>query len=257
MRQFAAHQLETRGPDAAKSARSAHRDHFVALGEAAACQLVAHDQARWLDRLELELDNLRAAIAFREEGGDCEPGIRLVTALRTFFKARGHAAEGIEALDSLLRAPLGEGTEVVRARALAAQAYLLEQVGGYGAAESCAEEALVIARAAGDEYLVADLLDVRSFVSLRRGQPDAALPFIEEGLDIARRLGERHLTARLLAGRSFATDLKGDHVAAARDSFESVILYRQVGDQRQVGTMLGNLGYCELSTGELEAAPYT
>jgi predicted ATPase len=254
VRQFAARQLESRGPDAARGARTAHRDHFVALAEDAAPQLVGHDQGWWLDRLELELDNLRTAIAFCLEGPDGEPGVRLVTALRTFFKARGHATEGIEAIDSLLSVPLGEGTELVRARALAAQAHLLEQVGGYSEAESCAEEALVVARAVGDDYLVADLLDVSSFVSLRRGQPDAGLPLIEEGLDIARRLGEAHLTARLLAGRSFAIDLKGDHESAARDSSESVLLYRQVGDQRQVGTMLGNLGYCELSTGELDAA---
>ena len=58
----------------------------------------------------------------------------------------------------------------------------------------------------------------------------------------------------LLATRSFASDVLGEEGDASRDAAESVALYRQVGDQRQVGSMLGNLGYIELSTGEVEAA---
>ena len=254
VRQFAASKLEAEGPTAAESARAAHRDYFALLAESAAPRLVSHDQAQWLDRLDLELDNLRVAMAFSRHHQDPRHGLRLVTDLRMFFKARGHAAEGIEALKALLEAPLGDGAESIRARALAAEAYLLEQMGDYPAAESCAEEALAIARLAGDEYLVADLLDVSSFLLLRRGQPEVAMPLIESGLEIARRLEGGHLEARLLAGRAFALDVQGDHGAAARDASESVLIYRQVGDQRQVGTMLGNLGYCELSTGDLEAA---
>ena len=81
-----------------------------------------------------------------------------------------------------------------------------------------------------------------------------ALSLIDQGLGLARQLEEPQLTARLLAARAFALDVEGDHAGAARDAAESVLLYRQVGDRRQVGTMLGNLGYVELSTGELDAA---
>ena len=235
-------------------ARAAHRDHYLALAETAAPGLISHDQAQWLDRLDLELDNLRAAVAFSLEDPDPHPGIRLVTALRTFFKARGNAGEAIDALRALLDKSSSDELTLARARALAAEAYLLEQVGGYQAAELSTAEALAIARAAGDDYLVADLLDVRGFVLLRRGQVAAALELIESGLALARERGEEHLTARLLSGRSFATDVLGDHAAAARDATESVAIYRQLGDMRQVGTMLGNLGYCELSTDDLEAA---
>jgi len=91
-------------------------------------------------------------------------------------------------------------------------------------------------------------------VLLRQGQQDAALPLIELGLGLARGLAEPHLSARLLAVRAFALDVGGDHAGATRDAAESLLLYRQVGDQRQVGTMLVNLGYAELSTGDLEAA---
>jgi predicted ATPase/class 3 adenylate cyclase len=254
VRQYATRQLEGLKPAVANGARIAHINHYLAFAETAAPRLVARDQADWLDRLDLELDNLRAAIAFSLKQTDPAPGIRLVAALRMFWKARGHATEGVEALRALLDVPAAQGATLGRARALATAAYLLEQTGGYAIAETYCDEAMAIARSAGDDYLVADLLDVRAFVLLRRGQQAAALPIIELGLGLARRLEEPHLTARLLAVRSFALDVGGDHVGATRDAAESVRLYRQVGDRREVGTMVGNIGYAELSMGDLDTA---
>jgi predicted ATPase/class 3 adenylate cyclase len=254
VRQYAARQLESLGPAAADDARKAHRNHYLALAEAARPQLVSRDQSEWLDRLDLELGNIRAAIAYSLKRRNPAPGLRLATALREFWKTRGYATEGIEALRALLDLPARKKQALLRAQGLAAAAYLLEQSGGYTAAEQYCEEGLAIARAGGDDYLVADLLYLRAVVLLRRGRPGQALPFIESGLSLARRDSELHVTARLLAARSFALDLQGDHAAAARDAREAVLLHRQAGDTRHIGTMLGNLGYAELSLGELDAA---
>jgi predicted ATPase/class 3 adenylate cyclase len=254
VRQYATRRLEEHDRSAADEVRAAHRDHYLALAESAAPQLVANDQAEWLDRLDLELDNLRAAIAFSLQQADLAPGIRLVASLRIFWKARGHAAEGADALRALLRLPGAQRATLLRARALATGAYLLEQLGGYAIAEEYCDEALGVARSAGDDYLVADLLSVRAFVRVRRGQQAAALPLVELGLDLARRLDDPHLTARLLSVRSFAVDVEGDHAGAARDAAASLVLFRQAGDRREVGTMLGNLGYAELAMGDLESA---
>ena len=254
VRQYATRQLRAQSEVAANDAETAHRNHYLAVAEAAAPHLTAEDQADWLDRLDLELDNLRAAIAFSLKQPDLEPGIRLATSLRVFWKARGHAAEGVDAIRALLDLSAADGATLVRAQALATVAYLLEQTGGYALAERYCEDALVIARSAGDDYLVADVLAIRAFVLLRQGQQGSALSLIESGLTLARRLNEPHLTARLLAVRSYAVDVEGDHVGSARDAGESLLLFRQAGDHREVGTMLGNLGYAELSIGDLAAA---
>jgi tetratricopeptide (TPR) repeat protein len=142
--------------------------------------------------------------------------------LRVFWKARGHTTEAVEALRALLGVPTAQEPVLLRSRALATAAYLLEQTGGYETAEEYCAEALAIARSAGDDYLVADLLDVRAFILLRRGQRARALSLIDQGLGLARRLEEPHLTARLLAARAFALDVAGDHAGAARDAVESV-----------------------------------
>ena len=147
----------------------------------------------------------------------------------------------------------GEAT-LPHARALAMAAHLLGQTGSFAIAEDYCQEALAIAGAAGDNYLVGDLLYVRAWVLLRQGQRGAALPLIEPGLGLARHLGEPHLTANLLSAQAHARYAAGDHAGAARNAAEALPLFRQAGDRQHVGTMLGNLGNYELSAGDLDAA---
>ena len=254
VRHYAAGQLDALGPAAAGAARIAHRDYYAALAEAAAPQLVAGDQAAWMGRLDAELDNLRAAIAFSLTQADPAPGLRLAASLRAFWLARGHAAEGVGVLQALLEAPAAQAATLPRALALAAAARLLQHTGGYSIAEDFCEEAQAIARALGDEHLVADLLALRGLVLVRQGHRDAALPLIEQGLDLARRLGQVHLTARLLSARAYAMYAEGDHAGAARETAEALRLFRQAGDRLRVGALLGNLGYYEMSADDLDAA---
>jgi predicted ATPase/DNA-binding CsgD family transcriptional regulator len=255
VRQYATGQLEAIGPAAVADTRTAHRDYYLELAEAAAPQLAAADQGAWLDRLDAELGNLRAAIAFSLTQADLEPGLRLAAALRRFWVARGHAAEGASVLRALLDAPAAQGTTLARARALTVAARLLEHTDdGYAIAASYCEEAVGIARAAGNEYLVAEALHEQAWVLLRQGQTVAALPLIELGLCLARRLGGPHLIARLLSGREYATIIDGNHADAIRDSVEALSLYRQTGDRLREGATLSNLGYFELTAGDLDAA---
>ena len=254
VRQYAAGQLDAMGAAAVGAARMAHRDYYLAIAEQAAPQLSPAEQAAWLDRLGAELGNLRAAIAFSLTQADPVPGLRLAASLWGYWRIRGHAAEGAGVLRALLDMPAGQETTLLRARALTDAAHLLVHTGDYAIAEDYCQEALTIARAVGDERLVAEVLSQHAGVLLPQGKADAALPLIESGLGLARRLGELHLTARLLAARAFATSVTGDQEAAARDAGESLRLFRQAGDQIQTARMLDNIGYDELSAGDLNAA---
>lgn len=254
IRQYAAVQLDAYGPAAANATRAAHRDYYLALAEAAAPQLVAADQITWLDRLDAELGNLRAAIAFSLTQADPEPGLRLAASLREFWQARGHAAEGAGVLRAFLDGPAAQRATLPRARALTAAARLLEKTDGYAVAGEYCEEALAIARAAGDENLAAEALYEGAWVLLRQGQPGAALPLVEPGLGLARSLGEPHLIGRLLSAQFYATYIDGNPADAARYAAEALRLFRQAGDRLQAGATLGNLGYIELSARDLDAA---
>jgi predicted ATPase/DNA-binding CsgD family transcriptional regulator len=253
VRRYAGDQLEALGPPAAEAAQRAHLDYYLVLAETAAGPLVGADQAAWLDRLDAELGNLRAAIACSLTKTDVEPGLRLATSLHIYWEVRGHAAEGAAALRALLDGRVARPAMLLRARALAVAADLLDKTGGYAIAGDYCDEALPIARAAGDENLIANLLHVRAWVLLRHGQT-GALPLIEQGLSLARQLGELHLAGQLLCARCYAAYVKGDVADAARDAAEALALFREAGDQIQVGATLGNLGYVELSAGDLDAA---
>jgi predicted ATPase/DNA-binding CsgD family transcriptional regulator len=253
VRQYAADQLEALRPPAAEAALSAHLDYYQALAETAAPQLVGSDQAAWLDRLDAELGNLRAAIACSLTRTDAEPGLRLAASLHVYWEVRGHAAEGADVLRALLDTRAARQETPVRARALAVAADLLDKTGGYALAGDYCDEALAFARAAGDENLIANLLHVRAWVLLRQGQT-GALPLIEQGLALARQLGELHLTGQLLSALCYAAYVRGDVADAARDAAEALQLFREAGDQIQVGATLGNLGYIELSAADLDGA---
>jgi non-specific serine/threonine protein kinase len=254
VRQYAAEQLEALGQASTDSARVTHRDYYLALAETAAPQLTGPDQAMWLDRLDAELGNLRAAIAVSQAQPDPEPGLRLTASLWVYWQAHGHAAEAVSALRALLDTPAAQGMTLPRARALGAAGHLLQLTGDYSIAGAYCEEALAIARAAGDDHLVAELLTERAWLLVRQGQPGAALPLIEQGLHLGYRLGEPHLTARLLSARAYATNVQGDPAGAARDNGEALRLVRRTGDRLYAGTLLSNLSDYELWIGDLDAA---
>jgi hypothetical protein len=169
VRRYAAGQLDAQGPAVADTARTVHRDYYLALAEAAAPQLIAHDQMQWMDRLDAELGNLRAAIALSLAQADPEPGLRLAASLRVYWSARGHAAEAADALRALLDMPGVQRTMLARSRTLAAAATLAERAGSYAAAEDYCQEALAIAAPPGEDYLVADLLHQRAWILLHQG----------------------------------------------------------------------------------------
>jgi predicted ATPase/class 3 adenylate cyclase len=252
VRQYAAERLVAGGGEVQRT-QVAHRDYYLSLAEEAQPHLISHDQVAWFNRLDVEHENISVALSHGLDT-DPVPGLRLATALRTFWKARGHASEGVEAIRAALQRMPEDAPPMLRGEGLAALSYLLEQVGGYQEATTRGQEAWAIAQDLKDQRLAADTLDVRAFVAVRQGNPDTAVPLAEEGLAIARDIADDHLIARLLAVRALARDVLGDHDAAAADTEESVSLYRRVGDQRQVGTMLGNLGYCELSLGNISSA---
>jgi non-specific serine/threonine protein kinase len=101
LRQYAFERLAEVGEDGA--VRDRHRDWCRRLAEDAAAAIGGPDDARWLDRLEADHGNLRAAMDYSLcEGVDVEPGLRLAGALFRFWDVRGYLHEGMDRLEALL-----------------------------------------------------------------------------------------------------------------------------------------------------------
>ena len=247
VRHYAVERLAERGDVEQASTRARHRDHYLAIAEAAAPELFARDQVEWLDRLETEHDNLRAALAFCvNQPDEREAGMRLAVALRWFWETRGHRSEGAEALAHLLDSPEIGADSVLRAEGLNASSALLERLGDLGSSAARAEEARALADVLGDRALAADALKQVVWISIYRGDAATALQQADNVVELAGQAGDPHLLARCLNARAVARAISGDLDAARRDYEQALGISRSAGDHRRVAVTLTNLGYAEL-----------
>ena len=255
VRQYAAERLALRAGAELDETRAAHRDHYLALVEAAATQLRRRDEAVWLDRLEVEFDNIRAALAFSiADPGSADPGLRLAVGLRWFCQTRGHAGEVLEALNVLLERPDARIPTRARARALTVSCHLLNHFGDDSPVPSLANEAIRIARGLADAAVAADALAQLGWFRFERGDLPAARARIDEAVDLARTTGEHPLLADLLGRRAVFKGEAGDLDAAFADNQEVLTLSRAAGDNYRLALTLANLGVYELAAGELGVA---
>ena len=284
--------------------RRAHAAYFVVLAEDSASERSrgvagsqdpaprsAEDSSGWLDRLELEHDNFRAALDWLIENGESDWGLRLGAALFQFWEEREYLAEGHERLEKLLSLPGAAAHTKARSRALFAAGVL---AGEPAAARAFHQEALSINRELEDQRGVAvelnalavgaqlegDLPRARELLEesivLWRGLKDPvavvrglsnlasvaglerhfgeALALFEECLSISRQLGDR-------AGMAWALDHKGDvareqgDTASARSFYEqSLAMFRELGDRWGIAGSLGDLGNLEREQGAFESA---
>jgi predicted ATPase len=98
VRQYAREKLEEGGD--AEEARRLHADFFLALAEDAEMRLRGPEDAEWLERLEEEHDNIRAALSWALEREEVELALRLAGVLGTFWQAHGYWSDGRKWLET-------------------------------------------------------------------------------------------------------------------------------------------------------------
>ena len=255
VRHYAGEHLAQRPAPEPNRARTAHRDYYLALAETADAHLRGRDEAVWLDLLEAEFDNIRAALAFSlADPGSAQPGLRLAAGLHRFCIMRGHGSEVLDALNVLLERPDAQTPTRVRARALIVSCHMLDYLGEDPAPPSMADEALRIARALGDDAVAADALAQLCWLSFEHGDLPAALAQIDDAVRLARAAEDPRLIAYILGRRAVFESEAGDLNAAFADNQEAIALSRAAGDNYRVVITLANLAIDEHAAGELGAA---
>jgi non-specific serine/threonine protein kinase len=251
VRDYAAEQLARLGEDEAAATRRAHRDHYLALAEEAAPYLTGGEQLAWLDRLELEHDNLRAALAATSTEPDPSLGLRAGVALRWFWWVRAYFAEGAEFLGLLLRDP--EAVDPgLRGRALVTAAEMLLNLADYEPATARAQEALLLAESQDDDWLQADATSVLVQLRSRQADLDGAAAYASRSVRHARATGDEWLLAYSLINE--ATMRVWEGAVAIREFEKAIAILRNIGDGVQTGRALNNLANTELQEREFGAA---
>ncbi len=250
LHEFARERLAERGE--AEVMHRAHAAYFLALAEAAEPELTGPRQRTWLDRLEAEHDNLRAALRWVLARQETETALRLGGALWRFWDMRGYLTEGRRWLEAALAQGDG-GPAAARATVLAGISVLIKQQGEYGAARRFAEQGVALWRTVADPRGLAFGCNALGDVAQAQGDDAAAHAHFAESLACARAVGDRRGIARGL--NNLAEVTQDQDAMAARALFaESLTLFRELGDLPGIAYTLGNLGVLTQRHGDNDAA---
>ncbi len=231
--------------------RTKHRDNFLAFAEEAVPQLSGPDQGVWLERFEIEHDNLRSALKWcREQCDGNDLGLRLAGALWRFWWIRGHISEGRDWLTGLLAVEPGGQSGSVRALALNGAGSLASQQGDYTAALELLAEGLAIRRELGDRLGVAVSLNSLGNVAKAQGDHLNARAVFEESLAIFRELDDRYGVAVALGNLGIMATEQVDYPTAWTMHQESLAIMREAGNRLGIAMALCNLGFVALHRGE-------
>jgi ATP/maltotriose-dependent transcriptional regulator MalT len=216
--------------------RGRHADYYVALAERATPELEGGGQVAWLERLESEHDNLRAALAWLLEHGRPQQTARLGSAIWLYWVVRGHAGEGQMWLERALASDKLTGSE--RANTLGAISLLLLAKGEIGLMTELVEEAIAEARAADDEETLNFLIIQRGYAATFRGDLTAAEESLTGVLAVMRDRGGRWGATPVLNALAQVALSRGDFGRAMGLLREGEALSRETGDAFMLATNL-------------------
>jgi predicted ATPase/class 3 adenylate cyclase len=219
-----------------------HRDFFLAMAEQVEPKLTGMDQGAWLDRLEREHDNLRAALEWSLRGKQAVEGLRLVVALSRFWDVRGYIGEGRRRLTEALALGEAAARAPMRAEALRWAGILALHQGDHAAAKALFEQGLIIDRQLENKWGIARTLNNLGLIAREQGDLPAARAFHEESLAIRRESSDKLGIAAALNNLGLVSQAQGDHASAQALYEESLGVEREVGNKWGVSNVLGNLG---------------
>jgi predicted ATPase/class 3 adenylate cyclase len=173
----------------AERLRKRHGEWFLDLSEDAATFLLGGpEQANWFDRVELELDNLRTALAWSLGEGDATIALRISTALTRFWEVRGHWTEALRSFEEALERTSGASDDL-RAPALVSASFMAFYRGNLDAARALADEGLAAASRVGDEVSEARGMRFLAVTEQQSGNKDAALTWANRAVELSRKTG--------------------------------------------------------------------
>ncbi len=252
LHEYARQQLQASGR--LEATRQAHAHHYRQLAQAGSTRLAqGGDQAAWMKRLELEHNNLRAALTWATETPDRAPfAMQLAQAITDFWDTRGYIQEGRYWLEKVLA--LDDTPSQMRGHLLNDTGWLARLQGDLETARTLQRQALVIQETIGDEVGMSRSLENLAILASSQGQLVGASALLERSLAIRRRLGD---PARLLSTLSnlaiVAWQLK-EYGRAEALYHETERISRETQNTRALSRALHGRGTVQLSLGNYAGA---
>jgi predicted ATPase/transcriptional regulator with XRE-family HTH domain len=270
-----------------------HLDYFLRVAEESEPHLFGAGQQDWMNRLELDHDNLRVALAWSLENNQIEAGLKMAGALAWFWHNNGHLREGSQWLEKMLTSDHGvHRTE--QAKALRASSLISRDMGDYFRAKALADSSIKAYREIGDnqglglalielgatlhfegnreeaiELLQESLYLLQSTKEMwgiayaqvllgdawfRLGDLERAATQREVSLRLTRELGDNSLMAWSLGGLADVARLRRDYKRAIEMLKEALNLYRELGNKSEPPFSLEALGLVAAALGDAKRA---
>ena len=254
LREFAREKLmEGESACAGQSTLHVHAAYFQSLIDEAWEQMDNPAIRDWMDRLEMEQENLRAALTWLE-ASDPNAGLRAAGRLWRFWELRGYAQEGRTRLRTFLKRCENAPPTTDRAQAHHAAGGLAASTGDYVDALYHYEQSRQIAQAIGDLFYVAMAKQQCALAAEETGDPAAAAVLIEEAIALYQQLGRRDMVANNQSNLAVFAMAQNDYPKAHTLLTQALCFQREAGDLRSIAITLNNLGDVARNQGDYDRA---
>ena len=253
IRQYASEMLEESGK--APTTRDRHLAWHLDLAERAKSELQGPNQKEWLDRLQIEYNNMRVALGWglSREGGPGDTGLRLMAALWRFWYVRGYFTEGRRWLEQAFTASPNMPPPT-RAILLYGLGTLIAEQGDLARAGVTLRESLQLYRELGDKRGVANTLSNLATRETAEGNYEEAKRLLGESIQIKRSLDDKLGVAGSLNNLGNVMAAQGDYAQAKETFTQTLQLMRELGEKRGVAFALNNLGQIAQRLGDYSTA---
>jgi predicted ATPase len=221
-----------------------HARYYLALAGQGETAIHGPQQISWLDRLEVEHENMQAVLSWAIQQGDAALALDLATALRDFWDHRSYYNEGYKWLTEALALPGAAAHDARRAKALIGLIRISFFQNDWAATRALSDEGMAIYRELKlDERGGLGRLPVgHSSVLIFQGEQEEGRAIGEEGIAALRRAGNKANLADGLVIRGIGASAYGDLDTAKASFEESAALAREVGETWVLAQALNSLG---------------
>jgi non-specific serine/threonine protein kinase len=237
IREFASERLAASEDE--RPTRERHAAWVIALATEAAGELFGRNEVAWLDRLESEHDNIRAALTWLLAAGDHQRALAITGAIWWFWETRGHGREALTWMEQALAGAADDAA--ARIDTLVGGTWIAGLLGDPIRAGRYAEEAVALAKT-GDEARLGRTLFMLSYARGGQGDHADAAALAAEALALFERAGDRAWIPYALNRLGIELQGQGDNAGAAARYEEALRRWRDIGQPWGIGTGLLNLG---------------
>lgn len=230
-----------------------HFSYFKSLADHEQMKAEGIGQNEWIKLIEIDLNNIRAAIHWTSEN-EPDEACKLVNDLTEFWDIKGYFWEGLQTCQRILNSNLSI-SEIQKAKLLYSAGLMSHNIGNISDAERFSKESLAIFRKSKNKKGVALCLDMLGVISsINPARINEAKEYYSEALLILRELGMKKEIATTLYNFSFIAITEGNADLSLQYRLESLNIYREMKNKHEVARVLVSLCSLELIRKNFESA---